>query len=146
MIRSVLSSDQSVFLQMMSDFYHSSAVDHDIPRENLIRTFSEITSGSPYAKGYLIEQNGEPAGYFLLAFTYSNEVGGICCWVEEIFIQPQFQGHGLGTEVLTFLDETFGSSVKRFRLEMTPVNERAAALYARFGYQPLKYRQMVKDL
>ena len=93
-----------------------------------------------------MEYEGEIAGYVQLSYTYSNEVGGICCWVEELYIREAFRGKGLGSELLTFLDDTYGDKVKRFRLEVTAENERAANLYRRFGYKPLAYQQKVKDL
>lgn len=143
-IRELQAKDRDVFIQMVDDFYHSEAVLHDIPKENILHTVDLLMEGTPYAKGYLFEQNGEIAGYGQISLTYSNEAGGLCVWVEEVMILPQFRGQGLGHEFFHFLHREF-SQAKRFRLEVTKENPRAAKLYEKLGYEPFDYLQMVKE-
>ncbi|MGI5960166.1 MAG: GNAT family N-acetyltransferase [Massiliimalia sp.] len=143
-IRELQAKDRDVFIQMVDDFYHSEAVLHDIPKENILHTADLLIEGTPYAKGYLFEQNGETAGYGQISLTYSNEAGGLCVWVEEVMILPQFRGQGLGHEFFHFLHREF-SQAKRFRLEVTKENPRAAKLYEKLGYEPFDYLQMVKE-
>lgn len=57
---------------------------------------------------------------------------------------PEFRGNGLGKEFFDYL-ETEYKSVSRFRLELEPGNEKAERLYRRLGFEPLDYRQMVKE-
>lgn len=80
----------------------------------------------------------------VLAKTYSHECGGMVLWIEEIYIAPEFRGNGLGKEFFDYL-ETEYKSVSRFRLELEPGNEKAERLYRRLGFEPLDYRQMVKE-
>lgn len=146
MIRKIDEHDKEKFIAMSHEFYHSDAVLHTIP-ENYIRgTFDEILSGSPYADAYICEHNGEIAGYALLAFTYSNEAGGLVLWIEEVYILPQYQGNGLGKELLTFLETTYKGKVARIRLEVEDSNQRAVALYRKMGFENLDYSQMYKEL
>ena len=56
---------------------------------------------------------------------------------------PAFRGKGLGKELLSYA-ETLGA--KRLRLEVVPDNERAIGLYRSFGYTPMQYWQMFKEL
>ena len=69
------------------------------------RTFDVLMAGSPYAEGYIIEQDGKTAGYALLAKSFSQEAGGIVIWIEEIYILPEFQSRGLGTAFFRYLEE-----------------------------------------
>ena len=145
MIREMHLQDKDAFLMLAREFYASPAVLHGVPEANFLRTFQEIAAGSPYVRGYIIEQDGMPAGYALLALTYSNEVGGMAVWVEEVYIREAFRGRGLGAHFFAWLRAEYGQSARRFRLELTPGNEGAARLYARLGFTPLDYRQMILD-
>lgn len=145
MIREMRAQDKETFLTLVREFYASPAVLHAVPEESFARTFAQIVSGSPYAKGYILETDGGPAGYALLALTYSNEVGGLAVWIEEVYIREAFRGQGLGAQFFAWLFDAYQGRAKRFRLELTPENEGAARLYARLGFTPLDYRQMILD-
>lgn len=145
MIREIKAQDKDIFVQMAKEFYKSEAVISEIPTQNILNTFDEVTSNSPYAKAYIIEHDGDIAGYALIAITYSNEAGGIVVWVEEIFIKEKFRGLGLGSEFLSYVEQEFGDKAKRFRLEISHDNDSAQRLYERKGYEPLDYMQMVHD-
>lgn len=145
MIRELIKEDKDSFISMVSSFYKSEAVLHDIPKESIINTFNEIVSHSPYAKAYIIENNGQTAGYGLLSSSYSSEAGGMVIWIEELFIRDEFRGYGLGREFLHFIKSEFSSKAKRIRLELTKSNESALRLYLSNGYEPLEYMQMVYD-
>lgn len=137
--------DREQMIQLMNEFYHSPAVLHPIPRSHFEKTFKLLESGSPFAKAYLIEEEGEPAGYALLALTYSNEAGGMTMWIDELYIRPSFQGKGLGKAFFDFLKEQWDGKIFRYRLEIEPDNGRARELYYRLGYQDLPYVQLILD-
>lgn len=145
MIREIKARDKDIFVQMAKEFYKSEAVISEIPTQNILNTFDEVNSNSPYAKAYIIEHDGDTAGYALIGITYSNEAGGLVVWVEEIFIKENFRGLGLGSEFLSYVEQEFGDKAKRFRLEISHDNDSAQRLYERKGYQPLDYMQMVHD-
>ena len=92
---------------------------------------------------YVIESGGRPAGYALLALTFSNEAGGDVVWLDEIYIRPEFQGKGLGNEFFDFFEKEFASAA-RLRLEVEADNDGAVRLYERRGFRPLEYRQFIK--
>ena len=144
MIREISPQDQEVFIQMVTDFYQSEAVLSKIPTVNIVSTFKEVTSNSPYAKAYILESQGLLAGYALLGLTFSNEAGGLVVWIEELYIKDEFRG--LGSDFLNFIKDEFAGRAKRFRLEISEDNDSAERLYRRKGYQNLDYKQMVQDL
>lgn len=131
---------------MVKDFYDSEAVLDNIPMENILNTYNEIVSSSPYVKAYLIEEEEETAGYGLISLTYSNEAGGLVVWIEELYIIEKFRGLGLGSKFLNFIETKFSGEAKRFRLEISKTNKSAQRLYLREGYRPLEYLQMVNDV
>jgi len=146
MIRELRKEDKAVFIVMVKDFYNSEAVLHSIPVENIYNTYEEIISGSQYAKAYIIEEEGETAGYGLISLTYSNEAGGFVAWIEELYILEKYRGLGLGGGFLDFIQKEYSSRVKRFRLELSESNKEAQRLYMKKGYEPLDYIQMVQDI
>ncbi|KMT21023.1 GNAT family N-acetyltransferase [Clostridium cylindrosporum] len=143
MIRELQQQDKDIFINMVKDFYNSEAVLHPIPEKNIVKTYNEIISSSPYAKAYIIEENNEVAGYSQISLTYSNEAGGIVVWIEEIYIREQFRGLGLGSKILDFINTEFSDKAARFRLEICEDNKSAKKLYIRKGYKTLNYSQMV---
>jgi GNAT superfamily N-acetyltransferase len=145
-IRELKEQDKEQFILMVDEFYHSEAVLHAIPKENILNTFNEVISGSPYAKVYIFEEQGEIAGYGQISLTYSNEAGGMAVWIEELYILERFRGLGLGSTFLNFIKEEYASKAKRFRLEICESNKAAEKLYLRKGYTPLDYKQMLYDI
>lgn len=145
MFREANAADREPLIAMMDEFYHSNAVLHPIPPTHFERTFQALMEGTPFAKAYLIEPDGETAGYALLAITWSNEAGGLAVWVDEVYIRPAFQGRGLGKAFFQFLHEEWAGKAVRIRLETEADNEGARRLYARLGYEELPYLQMVRD-
>lgn len=145
MIRELRQEDREVFLEMCKKFYQSSAVLHGIPTANMEETFRRVVAGSPYAQGYLLTHQGETAGYLLTSTTYSNEVGGLVIWLEELYLEEKFRGLGLGGAAMEYIRQNCPADVRRLRLEVTPCNQGAIRLYERKGYEKLDYIQMVQD-
>lgn len=146
MIRYMNESDRVLFLGLVDEFYHTTAVLHEVPKENFEHTFRQIVENNPFVRGIILEKDAKQAGYALLSLTYSNEVGGLVVLVEEIFVKPEFRSCGLGKELFEFIEQEFGSTAKRYRLEVTRNNTRAVELYKRMGYEPLDYLQMIRDV
>ena len=142
MIRKLTVEDRSLFLALSEEFYASPAVAHAVPAEYHMRAFDELMRSDAYISCYLLCDGETPAGYALLQKTYSREGGGVCLWIDEIYLRPAFRSKGLGREFFAFAD-TLGAA--RLRLEVEPDNTRAIALYAALGFESLPYSQMVKD-
>ena len=143
MIRPIQSHDKDFYLTAAEAFYQSDAVLNPVPKKHLEMTFQQLLDGSPYAYGYIFEQNGSPAGYALLAKTWSQEAGGFVIWIEEIYLLPEARGKGLGHEFFSFLEKAFPDAV-RFRLEVELENEGAVRLYQNLGFEFFPYQQMKK--
>lgn len=145
MIRDFTHGDREDFVRFCKIFYESDAVLHEVPEENFRHTFDRIMDNSPLARGFIFEHEGKKAGYALLGFTYSNEVGGLVVFLEEAYILPAFQGVGLGSAFLDAVEEEYRGRAKRLRLEITKSNDRARKLYERKGYKVLDYVSMSKE-
>lgn len=145
-IRPIQKNDYDSFLKLIDEFYHSEAVLHPVDPKNYSVTFDRCINADPFTACYVYDQDGTINGYALLSFAYSNEVGGIVVWIEELYVPAEHRGKGIGTALMNFVHNTYMDSAKRFRLEATHGNEKAIALYRSIGYEPLDYLQMTKDL
>lgn len=146
MIRPIKAKDREVYLRLARAFFDSDAVLSPIPTEHITKTFDLLIKGSPFARGYVFEREGQVVGYALLALTWSQEAGGMTVWIEEIYLLPEARGAGLGSEFFHFLEKEFAGTVKRYRLEVEDENEGAVRLYKKLGFDFFAYRQMKKDL
>lgn len=145
MIRKMTENDKELYITMAEEFYNSDAVLHPIPRDQFEKTANEALRSDEYAEIYLLEYEGETAGYGLTARTFSQEAGGQVLWIEELYIRKEFRSKGLGREFFSSLEDKNRGEIVRLRLEVEADNTRAISLYERLGYEVLDYVQMVKD-
>jgi len=145
-IRDFQPGDREYYLRLSNEFYNSPAVVHDVPAENFSLTFEQCMENNPYLRGLALMQDEHFAGYALLSFTWSNEAGGLVVLLEEAYIASEYQGQGLGSELLRFVETEYCDTARRLRLEVTSVNKGAIKLYNHMGYQQFDYLQMIKEL
>ena len=145
MIRKMTENDKELYITMAEEFYNSDAVIHPIPRDHFEKTANEALRSDEYAEIYLLEYEGETAGYGLTARTFSQEAGGQVLWIEELYIRKEFRSKGLGRKFFSSLEDKNRGEIVRLRLEVEADNTRAISLYERLGYEVLDYVQMVKD-
>ncbi|MBQ8851609.1 MAG: GNAT family N-acetyltransferase [Oscillibacter sp.] len=143
--RDIRAEDQDIVIPMVEKFYTTDAVDHPVPTEILTRSFQDVADPqNTLVRGVLIFEGEEPIGYIYLTPCYSCEVGGVCIFIEEIFLLEQYQGKGYGKQAMDWLMAQY-PDCRRIRLEVTQVNQRAVRLYETCGFTYLRYDQMVLD-
>ena len=54
----------------------------------------------PYAWVLLAEWDGQPAGFALWFYSFSTWAGRPGLYLEDLFVRPEFRGHGLGKALL----------------------------------------------
>ena len=139
-IRKITPADRELYLQLLWEFYHSEAVLHPVPADHMERSFDELMRSEDYLQCCILEQDGETAGYALLAKTWSVEAGGVVVWLEELYIRTAFRGQGTGSAFLEYMKREIPAA--RYRLEVEPDNHQAKALYGRHGFEIFPYQQM----
>ncbi len=144
-IRKITEKDTSEVFNMMKDFYDSPAVLHKAPDSVFENDIRDCISDCPYVEGYIFEENGAAIGYSMLAISYSTEFGGICVWIEDLYMKPQYRGKGVGTAFFAFLESEYGKKAVRFRLEVEGGNAGAIAMYKKSGFSVTPYVQMTKE-
>lgn len=80
----------------------------------------------------------------LITFSYSNEFGGKIITIDELYIKEEYQGSGIGSEMLEFVEKKYKKG-KVFTLLVNEKNKLAKNLYRKKGFEEIKYIQMIKD-
>jgi GNAT superfamily N-acetyltransferase len=114
-IRPLVPSDFDRVLSMMVTFYASDALLVH-PEESVLRkTLTDALSETPYLEAFGFEADGQLAGYGMVATSYSTEAGGLCAWIEDIYIEPEHRGKGYGSSFLEFVRQRYRNRVARIR-------------------------------
>lgn len=144
-IRPMASGDRDAVMAMVTDFYHSSAVEHQVDPAILERAFWDaVDPGQPLIEGLLLLETGMPVGYCYLTRGYASEIGGEVLIFDELYFKDSCRGKGYGSQVFRRVMDA-NPRCRRFRLEVTAANQGAARLYERLGFRFLQYNQMVLD-
>ena len=143
--RPFAAGDRAAFERMAQLFYAPPAVLHYPPAEIMFGVFDDVLDGAHRLHGYLFEQDGAPIGYAIVSLKYETEVGGDAAWIEELYVDKAARGQGVGTAFFAFLTQALHGRIKRIRLEVGAENDAAKRLYARLGFTPLDYEQLVLD-
>ncbi|MDO5695313.1 MAG: GNAT family N-acetyltransferase [Eubacteriales bacterium] len=135
----------SELFDMMKTFYQSPALEHPVDDGTLRRTLGDALAGSPGLYGYQLIVDDVLAGFGFVVRYYSTEVGGYTVQFEDLYLLPEYRGHGVGTSYFKTVMQMFPEA-RRFRLEVTEGNTDARRLYERLGFRHLGYTQMIYDV
>lgn len=143
-IRKMFYEDKPYVIEMMQTFYTSEAVftnGSEVIFSNDVDAC--INNTNPYVDGFIFENDdGEIAGYAMIAISFSTEFGKKCIWIEDIYIKSQFRSMGLGSMFFEKLFSLYNDVV--YRLEVEEENTTAVSLYKKCGFQILPYMEMIK--
>lgn len=142
-IRNMVEKDKATVIEMMRVFYASAAVLTNGSEEIFAADVESCIGESPYAEGYIFENEGNIQGYAMVANSFSTEFGKPCIWIEDLYVKDAYRGLGIGSHFLHFIEEKYPNAV--LRLEVEAENERAVNVYRKCGYEELPYMEMKKS-
>lgn len=107
-------------------------LDHVKATEDDIR--QALFGPSPKVFCEIVFWNGAPAGFALWYYTFSTFVGRHGLFLEDLYVEPEYRGHGLGKALLAHLarrcvDEGLG----RFEWEVLDWNQPSIDFYVSQG-------------
>ena len=93
----------------------------------------------PVAEALLAYVGDEPAGFAVFSFTFSSFMGKPGIYVEDLFVEHRFRGHGVGKALLITLAQR-GRERGCGRLEWSVLNwnEQAMEFYQDIGAVPME--------
>jgi len=143
-IREMTEADAEKVLGMMRVFYSSPAVLSNGSEDIFRNDIQNCVGNSPYLEGYVFTEGNKILGYSMLAKSFSTEFGKPCIWIEDLYIEQEYRGKGIGTEFFAFIEKKYPNSV--LRLEVEQENQNAIRVYEKCGYEVLPYLGMKKIL
>jgi GNAT superfamily N-acetyltransferase len=125
--------DESLLVDMMAEFYGEAA--YELDRRHAAAAFSTVLGDPALGRIWIVEADGEPAGYILVTFGYSRESRGRDGFVDDRFSRPPFRNSGLVTTAIrTARDESERLGVRALHLEVGHANDPALAVYRKAGF------------
>lgn len=104
-----------------------------------------LLEGSPLGAIWFIGPKIAPVGYVAVGFGWSIELGGMDCFIDEIFVREKVRGRGMATEALAALIPSLeAAGVRAMHLEVAPANEGARRIYARAGFEERPFGLMTR--
>jgi GNAT superfamily N-acetyltransferase len=100
-----------------------------------------------HGRAWTVQFEGKTAGYVIVLFGFSLEYGGRVLEIDELFIQTESRGHGLGKDILEFVEtqaRMVGAILLTLETELR--NEKAQAFYGKHGFTKLERQLMRKRL
>ena len=143
-IRKMTESDRAKVVNMMRIFYHSPAVWTNGSEEIYHNDVTACVGESPYAEGFIFENETEIMGYGMIAKSFSTEFGKPCIWIEDLYLKEEYRGTGIGSCFFAYLEKVYPNTI--MRLEVEEENTRAVTVYKKNGYEELPYMEMKKEI
>ena len=140
-IRKIIESDKKIVVDMMRKFYSSPALITSGSEKIFANNVESCLKNSPYIDGFVFLAENKIVGYGMIAKSFSTEFGGECVWIEDIYLDENFRGQGIGSSFIKFVRENYPQKI--LRLEAEHENLKAVQTYKNFGFKELPYLEMV---
>ena len=131
--KAIDSSDIPTIVNLMADFY---AID-GYPIDTALSTanFEYFISKPDLGRAWLIIQDEEIVGYVMIVFMFSFEYGGTIAFLDELYLNENSRGKGLGKKAVAFIqDQAAKFNLKLLYLEIEQHNSTAQKLYLAAGF------------
>jgi len=128
-------ADLDILLELIRGLQQDDPWSVPFREEEVRASVYELLLNPSVGRAFLIYQAELCIGYVVLSFDFSLEYGGKNAWIDELFVRPEFRGHGIGSRTLDFAAQTareLGARV--LHLEVNRGNP-AVELYRRCGFE-----------
>ena len=136
-IRSATAVDVPLILAFIRDLATYEKLLHEVvaTEDTLRRT---LFGDPPAAHVVIAEVDGRPAGFALYFFNYSTFLSKPGLYLEDLFVKPEFRGHGTGKALLLHLAKIANArGCGRMEWSVLDWNEPAKGFYCKLGAVPL---------
>ena len=135
--RAACPDDDDAVVAMFLSLNREDAGQLQVGAENMRRTLAALRERPERGCAVVLEDDLERLGYALLIAFWSNELGGACCALDELFVRPEARGRGHAAALIEALakgSDLWPGDAAAIVLEVTAENTRAQALYRRHGF------------
>ena len=137
-LRDALPADAPLILQYIREL-----ADYERAPEKAVATEADILAHGfgehPLIHMVMAEWEGRPAGFALWFLTFSTWEGKPCLYLEDLFVRPEFRGHGIGKALLQRLARiAVDRGCCRYQWQVLDWNTPAIEFYEAKGAQVLR--------
>lgn len=133
-MRLALPEDARQLVGLMAEFYAES--DFRLNEQRAENAFSAILTDDRLGSVWLIEEDSQTVGYFVLTVCSSMEYGGRIAFLDDLYIKPTFRGVGVGTKALAQArDWCARQDIRAISVEVDSKNAAAQKVYRRIGFE-----------
>ena len=134
-LRDATTADVEIIGQLISELADYEGLAHEVAW-TVDELRQQLFSGASSTRVTLAvhDATGEIAGFALWFPTFSTFRGDHGIWLEDLFVRPEFRGHGYGRALLTFLRASTTGRVEWMVLDW---NEPSIAFYDSLGAAPV---------
>ena len=143
-IRKMIQEDREIVIDMMRRFYNSPALITNGSEKIFANNVDSCLKNSNYVEGFVFVNDDRVIGYGMLAKSFSTEFGGECIWIEDIYLEEEYRGQGIGSYFIQFVKDTYSDKI--LRLEVEGDNEKAISTYEKNGFKRLPYMELVREV
>jgi GNAT superfamily N-acetyltransferase len=101
-IRPAASADAALILKFISDLAAYEKLLHEV-RASEADILRDLFGAEPKAFCEVAEWDGRPVGFTLWFYTYSTFQGRPGIWLEDLYVEPELRGKGIGKALLVNL-------------------------------------------
>ncbi len=132
-IRPAIEADLPLILQFIRDLAEYEQLAHEVvASEERLR--ASLFGPQPGAEVIFAEVNGKPAGFALFFHNYSTFLAQRGLYLEDLFVRPEFRGHGVGRRLLAQLAQlAVARGCGRLEWWVLDWNEPAINFYKKLG-------------
>lgn len=136
-------SDHSTLVELAKEFHREDG--HPLKKSSP-RAIRRLLAGSPLGNIYLLRLGQQVVGYFALCYTMSIEFGGVVVILDDLYLQAEYRGQGIGRRVLAAVEKLARQkkAVQIF-LEVEYKNKLAQSFYRKSHYL-IRRRHMLEKL
>jgi len=137
-------TELSIVLELVKEFHILEKLSFD--EQTDVNALKKILTDESLGQIWIIEQENNVVGYIIVVLGFSIEYGGRDAFIDEFYIREQYQGQGIGTMTLAFVEKSCQSiGVRALHLEVDFENFAAQRLYKKVGYEPHNRYLMTKN-
>ncbi len=108
---------------------------------------NKLVAHERYGNVFIIYCNEKAAGYLIIASVFSVEFKGEAAFLDELYIEEEFRGKGIGLKAVEFAEKyAIKKGYKALRLEVEHTNNIARELYNKMGFAAHERSIMTKWL
>ena len=136
-IRKAKEADVSVILGFIRELAeYEKLLDQVVATEESLK--DTLFGERPFAEVIIGELNSKPIGFALFFHNYSSFHGKPGLYLEDLYVQPNYRGHGYGKILLSYLAKlAVERHCGRFEWSVLDWNEPAIQFYKKIGAKPM---------